>query len=150
MNARCLAHSTRYYSSATLIHFSPRAEFCRLTFFFPPRMCLSLWLLTAHCVSRLHPQSSPTPSIVVHGSCLPVNSDRYGLRVERLFPPARLCLPDTVTQERCRSLRLHLHSQTLFDGSASLRCQPETSACFSEPSMPGCRTHFLHFARLPY
>ena len=84
--------------------------------------------------------TSPPPSIAVHGSCLPVNSDRYGLRVERLFLPARLCFPDTVTQERCRSLRLHLHSQTLFDDSASLLCQPETSACFSEPSMPGCFT----------
>lgn len=103
--------------------------------------------------------TSPTPSIAVHGSCLPVNSDRYGLRVERLFPPARLCLPDTAPSSRCRSLRLHLHSQTLFDGSASLRCQPviafgallrkETSACFSEPSMSGCCSlppfHAVHF-----
>ena len=81
-----------------------------------------------------------------------MNSDRYGLRGERLFLPARLCLPDTAPASRCRSLRLHLHSQTLFDGSASLRCQPETSACFSEPSMPGCRTpsylsHVSHTAR---
>ena len=99
----------------------------------------------AMAFDRSFPQSlasptSPPPSIAVHGSCLPVNSDRYGLRVERLFLPARLCFPDTVTQERCRSLRLHLHSQTLFDDSASLLCQPETSACFSEPSMPGCFT----------
>ena len=50
------------------LHVSPRAGCCRLSFFFPPRMCLSLWLLTAHCVSRLHPQSSPTPSIVGRGS----------------------------------------------------------------------------------
>ena len=122
------------------LHLSPRAGKLSASIIFPTRN-----VSVAMAFDRSFPQSlasptSPPPSIAVHGSCLPVNSDRYGLRVERLFLPARLCFPDTVTQKRCRSLRLHLHSQTLFDDSASLLCQPETSACFSEPSMPGCFT----------
>ncbi len=121
------------------LHLSPRAECCRLRLFSPPGMCLSQWLLTAHSVSRLPPQHRRLRASLVEVPLLSTSTnDRYGLRVERLFLPARLCLPDTAPASRCRSLRLHLHSQTLFDGSASLRCQPETSACFSEPSMPGC------------
>lgn len=50
------------------------------------------WLFTAHNVSRLHPFTSSTPSIAVHGSYLPVNSDRFGfgtrdcaLRLQTLY-----------------------------------------------------------------
>lgn len=51
---------------------------------------------TAQSVSRSHPITSSTPSIAVHGSYLPVNSDRIGLRVERLRPPSCPPLfPDT-------------------------------------------------------
>ncbi len=80
-------------------------------------------------------------------------NDRYGLRVERLPPPSPLSLsPTPLLRHGVGPLSLRLRQQTLFDGSAFLRCQPETSACFSEPSMSGCRTpsclsHVSHTAR---
>ena len=108
---------------------------------FPPGMCLSQWLLTAHSLSRLPPQHRRLRASLVEVPLLSTSTnDRFGFRVERLFLPARLRLPDTAPASRCRSLRLHLHSQTLFDDSASLLYQPETSACFSDPSMTGCFT----------
>ncbi len=80
---------------------------------------------------------------------------RCGLRVDRLQPPLAPVLRDFP-----RKLRVHygfrsLRPQTIFDGYTlaitdtsgcaygvgplPFRCQPETSACFSEPSMPCCR-----------
>ena len=134
MNARCLARGIRFICRRG-------QESCRLRLSSPPGMCLSQWLLTAHSLSRLPPQHRCLRASLVEVPLLSTSTnDRFGFRVERLFLPARLCLPDTAPASRCRSLQLHLHSQTLFDGSASLRCQPETSACFSDPSMTGCFT----------
>ena len=109
----------------------------------PPGMWLLLWLLTAHCVSRLHSQLSPTPSIAVHGSFLPVNSDRCGLRGERLRPSACPPLyPDTAPSSRCRA---RMSAPTVINSLWRLhkfRCQPETSACLSEPSITDCCVPF--------
>lgn len=139
---------------------------CRLRLFSPPGTWLMQWLLTAHCVSHLHPFTSPTPSIAVHGSCLPVNSDRYGLRVERLPPPSHYRFPRhrscvTVSgrfhfdysNKLSLTATLQLSPPPLLRrgvGPLPLRCQPviafgallrkETSACYSEPSMMGCGT----------
>ena len=103
-------------------------------------MWLSLWLLTAHCVSHLHSLLSPTPSIAVHGSCLPVNSDRCGCRGERLRPPACPTLyPDTAPASRCRA---RMSAPAVINSLWRLhkfRCQPDTSACLSEPSITDCR-----------
>lgn len=57
----------------------------------------------------------PSPSIFVHGSFLPVNKDRFGIRGDRLLPslPFRF-FPDTSTP-----LRLPLHK--LRDTSALFR-----------------------------
>lgn len=85
----------------------------------PPGTWLLQWHLTAHCVSRLHPQSSPTPSIAVHGyTSSAVNSDRCGCRHKdcrapfhygnKLFILAVTTLyPDTAPSSRCRA-RLHI------------------------------------------
>ena len=109
----------------------------------PPGMWLLLWLLTAHCVSRLHSQLSPTPSIAVHGSFLPVNSDRCGLRGERLRPSACPPLyPDTAPSSRCRA---RMSAPTVINSLWRLhkfRCQPETSACLSEPLITDCCVPF--------
>lgn len=106
--------NTRYFAVA-LSDLSPRAGCCRLTLFSPPGTWLTLWLLTAHCVSRLHTFTSPTPSIFVHGSCLPVNKDRCGLRVDRLLIPACLSFPPTpLLRHGVGSRRLLLQSQTIF------------------------------------
>ena len=80
--------------------------------------------------------------------------NRCVLRVERLQPPLAPVLRDFP-----RKLRVHygfhsLRPQTIFDGYTlaitdtsgcaygvgplPFRCQPETSACYSEPSMPVC------------
>lgn len=115
----------------------------RLCRFATQRMWLLLWLLTAHCVSRLHSQLSPTPSIAVHGSFLPVNSDRCGLRGERLRPFACPPLyPDTAPLSRCRA---RMSAPTVINSLWRLhkfRCQPETSACLSEPSITDCCVPF--------
>lgn len=109
----------------------------------PPGMWLLLWLLTAHYVSRLHSQLSPTPSIAVHGSFLPVNSDRCGLRGERLRPSACPPLyPDTAPSSRCRA---RMSAPTVINSLWRLhkfRCQPETSACLSELSITDCCVPF--------
>ena len=81
---------------------------------------------------------------------------RFGIRVERLPPPSPLSLsPTPLLRHGVGPLSLRLRQQTLFDGyvlafaatppasgcwPASLRCQPETSACYSESSMMGCGT----------
>ena len=74
---------------------------------------------------------------------------RFGIRVERLPPPSPLSLsPTPLLRHGVGPLSLRLRQQTLFDGyvlafaatpplsgcwHASLRCQPETSACYSDP-----------------
>ena len=47
---------------------TPRTKCRRLPLTTPPGTWLMLWHLTAQYVSRLHPQSSPTPSIFGRGS----------------------------------------------------------------------------------
>lgn len=115
----------------------------RLCRFATQRMWLLLWLLTAHYVSRLHSQLSPTPSIAVHGSFLPVNSDRCGLRGERLRPSACPPLyPDTAPSSRSRA---RMSAPTVINSLWRLhkfRCQPETSACLSELSITDCCVPF--------
>ena len=115
----------------------------RLCRFATQRMWLLLWLLTAHYVSRLHSQLSPTPSIAVHGSFLPVNSDRCGLRGERLRPSACPPLyPDTAPSSRCRA---RMSAPTVINSLwrfHKFRCQPETSACLSELSITDCCVPF--------
>lgn len=122
----------------------------RLCRFATQRMWLLLWLLTAHYVSRLHSQLSPTPSIAVHGSFLPVNSDRCGLRGERLRPSACPPLyPDTAPSSRCRA---RMSAPTVINSLWRLhkfRYQPETSACLSELSITDCCVPFSN-APEPY
>ncbi len=117
----------------------------RLCRFATQRMWLLLWLLTAHYVSRLHSQLLPTPSIAVHGSFLPVNSDRCGLRGERLRPSACPPLyPDTAPSSRCRA---RMSASTVINSLWRLhkfRCQPATSACLSEPSITDCCVPFFN------
>ncbi|MCX4285102.1 MAG: hypothetical protein OSJ47_10445 [Duncaniella dubosii] len=46
-----------------------------------------------------------------------MNKDRYGIRVDRLRPPACLRFPPTpLLRHGVGPLRLHLQSQTIFDG----------------------------------
>ena len=82
---------------------------------------------------------------------------RFGIRVERLPPPSPLSLsPTPLLRHGVGPLSLRLRQQTLFDGYTlawlatsgcayggdplPFRCQPETSACYSESSMMGCGT----------
>jgi len=74
--------------------------------------------LTAHSVSRLQPQSSPTPSIFGRGSCLPTTKNRCGCRHKDCRAPfhygnklfilaAPTLYPDTAPSSRCRA-RFHI------------------------------------------
>lgn len=99
----------------------------------------------------------PSPSIFVHGSCLPVNKDRYGIRVDRLRPPACLRFPPTpLLRHGVGPLRLHLQSQTIFTlpfplyprhlrlclrrrGSFPFQCAPKPTLAF-----PTCKDRHLH------
>lgn len=91
----------------------------------------TLWLLTAQSVSRLHPHHRQARTSLVAG--------RASLRL--------------TTAAVCGAIDCALRLQTIFDGcvyalsrhlhkfrcrTLSLRCQPESSACYSGPSMP-CR-----------
>lgn len=80
--------------------------------------CGSHCRLTAHSVSRLQPQSSPTPSIFSRGSCLPTTKNRCGRRHKDYRAPfhygnklfilaAPTLYPDTAPSSRCRA-RLHI------------------------------------------
>lgn len=61
MNAQSLARGTRFICR--------RGQVCRrLRLSTPPGTWLLQWHLTAHFLSRSHPQSSPTPSIFGRGS----------------------------------------------------------------------------------
>ena len=122
------------------------AECCRLRLFSPPGMCLSLWLLTAHCVSRLHPQSLPTPSIAVHGFASlhsTVNSDRYGLRVERLPPPSHYRFP---RHRSCVTVSGRCHCA--YDNKLSLTA-PLLSAVNPKPPLAFPSRRCLDAALLP-
>ena len=106
------------------------------------------WRLTAHFVNPLHPQSSPTPSIAVHGyTSSAVNSDRYGCRHKdcrapfhygnKLFILAATTLyPDTAPSSRCRA-RLHIG----MSGNLRLLFRAVDA---------GLLRYFLHFTRTPY
>ena len=90
-------------------------------------------------VSRLRPslrQSRASLFTAALGSA--VNKDRFGLRVERLRPPSALRLRRHPSCIGGWLAPFRLRLQTLFGGYVSLRCQPETSACYSGSSMP-CR-----------
>lgn len=139
-----------------LVHFSPRAECRRLRLFSPPGARLPLWLSTAHSLSRLHPCHRRLRAFLAEAPLLYASAkNRFGLRVDRLQPPLAPVLRDFP-----RKLRVHygfhsLRPQTIFDGYTlaitdtsgcaygvgplPFRCQPETSACYSEPSMTCCR-----------
>lgn len=149
-----------------LAHFSPRAGSRRLRLFSPPGARLPLWLSTTHYLSRLHPWHRRLRAFLAEAALLSASAkNRFGLRVDRLQPPLAPDLRDFP-----RKLRVHygfhsLRPQTIFDGYTlaitdtsgcaygvdplPFRCQPETSACYSEPSMPCCRapssiTHLRH------
>lgn len=129
---------------------------CRLRLFSPPRTWLLQWLLTAHSVSHLHPFHRRLRAFLAEALLLSASAkNRFGIRVDRLRPPACLCFPPTpLLRHGVGPLRLHLQSQTIFTLSfplyprhlrLCLRCRgrshsvcPETSACCSEPSMMGC------------
>ena len=124
--------------------------------FSPPGARLPLWLSTAHYLSRLHPWHRRLRAFLAEAPLLSASAkNRFGLRVDRLQPPLAPVLRDFP-----RKLRVHygfrsLRPQTIFDGYTlaitdtsgcaygvgplPFRCQPETSACYSEPSMPCCR-----------
>ena len=73
-------------------------------------MWLTQWLLTAHYVSRLHPFHRRLRAFLAEAPLLSASAkNRCGIRVDRLRPTACLCFPPT-------PLRLHLQSQTIFDG----------------------------------
>lgn len=101
-------------------------------YFVPTRIVASAMALTAHYVNRLHPFTSSAPSIAVHGSCLPVNSDRFGFRGDRLRPLACLHFPPTpLLRHGAGPFRLHLRSQTLFDGYVTaFAATPPASGCW--------------------
>ena len=132
MNARTFACGTRFI-------YRRRQELSRLLYRPHPERG-SHWSLTAHSVSRLHPQSSPTPSIAVHGyTSSAVNSDHCGRRGDRLFPAVCPPLyPDTAHTSRCRARMSAPTLTNYIDGYTAFRCQLATSVCFSEPSMPVC------------
>lgn len=87
--------------------------------FRPNPECGSHCRLTAHSVSRLHPQASPTPSIAVLGyTSSAENSDRCGCRHKdcrapfhygnkRFILAAPTLYPDTAPPSRCR-VRFHI------------------------------------------
>lgn len=122
----------------------------------PPGAWLPLWLSTAHSLSRLHPWYRRLRAFLAEAPLLSASAkNRFGLRVDRLQPTLTPVLRDFP-----RKLRVHygfhsLRPQTIFDcytlaitdtsgyaygvGPLPFRCQPETSACFSEPSMTCCR-----------
>ena len=116
------------------------------------------WLLTAHSLSRLHPFTSPTPSIFwPRLRCSPLrlkNASVFGsrdcrLRLHYRFPRHRSCV---TVSGRCHydyGNKLSLTATFSLSpppllcrgvGTLPLRCQPETSACYSESSMMGCGT----------
>ena len=134
--------------------------------FSPPGARLPLWLSTAHYLSRLHPWHRRLRAFLAEAALLSASAkNRFGLRVDRLQPPLAPVLRDFP-----RKLRVHygfhsLRPQTIFDGYTlaitdtsgcaygvdplPFRCQPETSACYSEPSTTCCRapssiTHLRH------
>ena len=85
------------------LHLSPRAGMLSASIIFPSRNVSVAMAFNRSFRQSLASPTSPTPSITVHGSCLPVNSDRFGSRVERLSPPSPLSLPpDTAPASRCR------------------------------------------------
>ena len=103
--------------------------------------------LTAHYVSRLQPQSSPTPSIFGRGSFLPTTKNRCGCRHKdcrtpfhygnKLFILAATTLyPDTAPSSRCRA-RLHIG----LSGNLRLLFRAVDA---------GLLHSLLHFARTPY
>ena len=85
------------------LHLSPRAGMLSASIIFPSRNVSVAMAFKRSFRQSLASPTSPTPSIAVHGSCLPVNSDRFGSRVERLSPPSPFSLPpDTAPASRCR------------------------------------------------
>ena len=85
------------------LHLSPRAGMLSASIIFPSRNVSVAMAFNRSFRQSLASPTSPTPSIAVHGSCLPVNSDRFGSRVERLSPPSPFSLPpDTAPASRCR------------------------------------------------
>ena len=85
------------------LHLSPRAGMLSASIIFPSRNVSVAMAFNRSFRQSLASPTSPTPSITVHGSCLPVNSDRFGSRVERLSPPSPFSLPpDTAPASRCR------------------------------------------------
>ena len=91
---------------------------CRLRLFSPPGMWLTQWLLTAHYVSRLHPFHRRLRAFLAEAPLLSASAkNRCGIRVDRLRPTACLCFPPTpLLRHGVGPLRLHLQSQTIFDG----------------------------------
>lgn len=108
----------------------------------------SHWSLTAHSVSRLHPQSSPTPSIAVLGyTSSAENSDRCGCRHKDCRTPfhygyklfilaAPTLYPYTAPSSRCRA-RLHIG----MSGNLRLLFRAIDA---------GLLRSLLHFTRTPY
>ena len=81
-------------------------------------MWLTQWLLTAHYVSRLHPFHRRLRAFLAEAPLLSASAkNRCGIRVDRLRPTACLCFPPTpLLRHGVGPLRLHLQSQTIFDG----------------------------------
>lgn len=81
-------------------------------------MWLTQWLLTAHYVSRLHPFHRRLRAFLAEAPQLSASAkNRCGIRVDRLRPTACLRFPPTpLLRHGVGPLRLHLLSQTIFDG----------------------------------
>lgn len=99
---------------------------CRLRLFSPPGVWLMQWLLTARYVSRFfaeqsdfvdkHPFHRRLRAFLARAPLLSAAAkNRFGIRVDRLRPPACLCFPPTpLLRHGVGPLRLHLQSQTIF------------------------------------
>ncbi len=168
MNARRLARGTRSFIALSgSMDCSPRAECRRLPLATPPGTWLLQWHLTAQYVSRLHPQSSPPPSIFwPRLRCSPLrlnNASAFGsidcsLHSLRSSVTSLASCGFTTASTPCgHKLSSHFHFHFTPDtsgcaygvGFVPITVCPETSACFSEPSMPCCRapssiTHLRH------
>ena len=108
----------RTFAGGTRFIFRRGQVCCRLRLFSPPGTWLTQWLLTAHSVSHLHPFHRRLRAFLAEAPLLSASAKkRYGLRVDRLRPPDCLRFPPIpLLRHGVGPRRLHLQSQTIFDG----------------------------------